>query len=212
MLRVRGLEQTTPGFRAELVRMARRLGLNPDAIAGVMALESGLSAQAVNSTTGATGLIQFMPETARRLGTSVEALRAMNATAQLKYVELFFRGVPKLRAGSRAGDYYLAVFMPAFVGLPDVVPIAVAGDPIYDQNKGLDGGKDGVLTVGEVRAKLEAELARAGALPDLIVDLDAPSDASTGAASSGVDVVAVAAALGLLAWWFRKSAKRRVRR
>lgn len=203
MLRVRGIESTTPGFRAELVRMARRLGLNPDAIAGVMALESGINAQAVNPQSGATGLIQFMPTTARKLGTTVEELRAMNATAQLKYVELFLRGVPKLRAGSRAGDYYLAVFMPAFVGLPDVVPIAVAGDPIYDQNKGLDGGKDGVLTVGDVRARLEAELARASALPDLIVDLDAPSDASAPAPASddGVFLLGGAAAVAVYFIW-----------
>lgn len=190
--------------------MAARLGLAADAIAGVMGLESGFRADIVNPSGGATGILQFMPSTARKLGTTVEELRKMNATAQLKYVELFFRGVPRLRAGSRAGDYYVATFMPAFLGVPDVVPIAVKGDPIYDQNAGLDRNKDGVLTVGDVRGKLEAELARAGALPQLVVDPNVPSDANTGGgiAEGGGGLLVLAGAAGAAWWWFTRKGKR----
>ncbi len=202
MLRVRGIETTTLGFRAELLRVAGRLGLSADALAGVMGLESGFRADIVNPSGGATGILQFIPSTARRLGTTVEALRKMNATAQLKYVEAFFRGTPRLTQGSRAGDYYIATFMPAFIGLPDVVPIAVKGDPIYDQNAGLDVTKDGVLTVGDVRARLENELARAAKLPPLVVDPNVPSDAS--AASSGGDLFLLYVVVaGAAYWWLR---------
>ena len=205
LLRVRGIERTTPGFRAEFLRMAKRLGLAPDPIAAVMALESGFDAQAVNPDGGATGLIQFMPPTAKRLGTTTEALRRMNATAQLRYVELFFRGVPALRAGSRAGDYYLATFMPAFINLPDAVPIAFKGDNIYKSNSGLDGNKDGILTVGDVRSKLENELARAARLPPLQVDENVPSDASDdGTPGDDLSTLFVIAAAGVGAWWWLK--------
>jgi len=170
LLRVRGIERTTPGFRAELIRMANRLGLRPDAIAGVMALESGFNPQAVNPNGGATGILQFMPNTAKALGTTTAELLTMNATEQLKFVELYFRRTPKLTPGSRIGDYYLAVFMPAFIGMPDVVPIAAKGSKVYDQNAVLDRDKDGVLTVGDVRAVLESEIARASGVPPLEVD------------------------------------------
>ena len=170
LLRVRGIEKTTPGFRAELLRMANRMGLSADAIAGVIALESGFNAQAVNPNGGATGLIQFMPNTAKKLGTTTDELLHMNATEQLKWVELYLRGVPKLRPGSRVGDYYLAVFMPGFMGLPDLTPIAFEGDQIYRVNKVLDRDKDGVITVGDVRSVLESEIARAQGVPPLEVD------------------------------------------
>lgn len=210
MLRVRGIERTTPGFRAELLRMAKRLGLAADPIAAVMALESGFDAQIVNPDGGATGLIQFMPATARRLGTTTEALRAMNATAQLRYVEQFFRSVPALRPGSRAGDYYMATFMPAFINLPDAAPVAFKGDRIYTSNAGLDGNKDGVLTVGDVRSKLENELARAARLPPLVVDENTPSDANTAVAGDDLSGLVVAG-LGWLAWWWWKHKGKRAK-
>lgn len=190
--------------------MARRLALNPDAIAAVMALESGVNAQAFNPDGGATGLIQFMPATAKRLGTTTEALRAMNATAQLKYVELFFRGAPGLRSGSRSGDYYIATFMPAFLGMPDGTPMAFRGTPNYDSNKGLDTSKDGVITVGEVRARLENELARASTVAPIVVDETAPSDASGAATTDGDGGLVVLVGLAGIGYylWSRERKRR----
>jgi len=196
LLHVQGLETTTQGFRAELLRVAQRLGLNPDAIAGVIALESRFDPQANNHQPGdppgfnpkrATGLIQFMPTTAARMGTTTTAIFGMNATQQLALVEQYFRGVPRLTPGSRVGDYYLAGFMPAFIGAPDEVPIAFKGTPAYDQNAGLDRNKDGILTAGDVRARLENEIARAQGVPPLEVDPLAPAmpDPPSPATASG---------------------------
>jgi hypothetical protein len=212
LLAVRGIEKTSPGFRAELVRMARRLGLNADAIAGVMALESGFDPAATNPRGGATGLIQFMPGTATNLGTTTDALRRMSATEQLKFVERYFQGRPQLKAGSRAGDYYVTTFMPGFVGMPDLVPIAFRGDGIYDVNKVLDRNADGILTVGDVRSVLESELARASKAPRIPVDENAPSDAATQASvlptggDSGSVLFWLAAAAG--GWWLWKGQRK----
>jgi len=207
---VRGIEKTTPGFRAALVRMARKLGLSADAIAAVMALESGFNPQAVNPNGGATGLIQFMPATAVNLGTTAAALRGMTAIEQLLYVERYFQGNPRLKAGSRAGDYYMATFMPGFMGLPDATPIAFRGDKIYSVNKGLDQNADGIITVGDVRGVLESELARASSKPRIQVDENAAPEVQTaGVGDDGALVLVGGAALFLAgAWWFGGKGRR----
>ncbi len=116
ILNVRGLDKQSPRFREELVRMAHRLGLDPSAIAGVMSIESGFGPAAVNPHTRATGLIQFMPSTAKMLGTSVEELATMSALDQLVFVERYFSPLAS-RIKSEA-DHYIAVFMPAHIGEP----------------------------------------------------------------------------------------------
>lgn len=155
-------------FRRGLHAMAARLGLDPRPIAGVMYLESGLSAQAVNPYSKATGLIQFMPSTARHLGTTVEALRLMTRAQQLPYVEQYFRNV--LNAGKRfktTGDYYMAVFNPGHVGKsPDFV-LYSQGEKGYEQNKGLDKDKNGHIEVRDVTRSIDGLLAANPALPSL---------------------------------------------
>src|SRR3546814_19970917 len=70
----------TPEFINEVEAMAARLGTKPEYLMAVMSFETGGSfspAQANNAGSGATGLIQFMPNTAAGLGTSNAALGAM---------------------------------------------------------------------------------------------------------------------------------------
>lgn len=203
----RGLSRTTAGFRAELLRAASRMGLDPEPLAAVMALESGFNAQAVNPDGGATGLIQFMPSTARALGTTTDELFRLSATAQLPFVEKFYAKVG-LRGGAAPGDYYVATFMPSFIGHAGDEVIASAGQRVYESNKGLDRNADGFLTVNDVRSVLEGELSRARAASPLLIDPSVPSDAS-GAASSTFPLVALAAGVVFLNWkevrkWMQK--------
>ncbi len=153
MLDIAGLRaNTSSGFRSALAEMALGLGLDPSFIAACMAIETGrtYSPSIRNPFTGATGLIQFMPATARAMGTTVEALANMSATAQLEYVKQFFRPhVGRIRSDV-PGDYYLAVFYPAYVGRDPSTVIFSAGDTGYAQNIGLDRNGDGVITVGDV--------------------------------------------------------------
>ena len=61
---------------------------------------------------GATGLIQFMPDTAKGLGTSTtEALSQMTRSEQLKYVDKYFEGT--LNKGASLSDVYMSVLLPA---------------------------------------------------------------------------------------------------
>jgi soluble lytic murein transglycosylase-like protein len=73
-------------FIAKVITISQRLGIEPEWLMQVFVNESGINHQAVNSVSGATGLIQFMPNTATALGTSVAALKAMTNVQQLDWV------------------------------------------------------------------------------------------------------------------------------
>ncbi len=132
--------------------LATAHGWDVNAIAAVIKIESGGKPDAVNKTSGATGLIQFMPQTAKDLGTTVEALRTMSALGQLDFVERYYERALGGVVPTDPGDYYVAVFMPAYLGRADSDVIATKGEKVYDQNAGLDANNDGELTVGDVRA------------------------------------------------------------
>jgi hypothetical protein len=154
LLKVRGIEKTSPSFRAKLVTVAEELGINPDWLATVMAFESmgTFSASVQNPFTKATGLIQFMPATAKRLGTTIDALKAMTSEAQLDYVKAYFE--PMKGRLKSLEDTYLMVFFPKFIGQPSSTVVFKAGDIGYKQNAGFDPRKTGVITVGAITSTI----------------------------------------------------------
>lgn len=143
-----------PDFTKKLDKVAAGLGVKSSDLLAVMKQESGVKASAVNRTSGATGLIQFMPATARRLGTTTEELAKMDPVQQLDYVYKYFKmtGV----GNGTLGDLYMAVFMPKYVGYPDNFILGGSGLPgfagkVYAQNAGLDRNRDGTITVADVK-------------------------------------------------------------
>jgi len=155
---VKGIDKTSNLFRLLLLQMAERLGTDADWHAAVMASESGFSPSITNSI-GATGLIQFMPATARKLGTTTDALRVMTAEEQLEWVERYYQ--PFAGRMHSVEDVYMATFMPVHVGKsPDNV-ISTEGHPVYDQNRVFDRNKDGSITNREVGATARGFLDRA---------------------------------------------------
>jgi hypothetical protein len=103
-----------------IVRLAEIHGFDPAYLANVINFESRFNPAAFNKKSNAVGLIQFIPKTAARFGTTTEALRRMTAGAQFTYVEQYlrpFKGKLKTQA-----DVYMAVFYPAYVGLPANTP------------------------------------------------------------------------------------------
>jgi len=141
-------------FMAEVNRVSNRFGINSNDLLALMRSESSLNPQAVNSTTGATGLIQFMPKTARSLGTTVEELRNMSAAQQMRFVERYFESV-NLPRGASAGTLYAYVFLP---GRAQRQILARAGENFYEANRGLDMNKDGMITIED----LDMRMARYG--------------------------------------------------
>jgi len=182
-----GLETTSPAFRSELVSMANRIGLNPDALAVVISFETAGTfdpAQKNYAGSGATGLIQFMPSTAKVLGTTTAELATMSAEEQLSYVEAYYKKTGKLQQIGSPLDHYLAVFSPKYVGHPPATPMYSKGSKAYEQNAGLDADGDGVITVGDVGTKFMGLYKSSEANPRIAVydgsDATTPMVASVG--------------------------------
>lgn len=101
------------GLAQGIVELADELHTDPQWLAELMAFETGgtFSPSVQHPVTKATGLIQFMPSTAKALGTTVENLAAMNTLEQLGFVERYFRQFnPPFDSRQRL---FMAVFYPA---------------------------------------------------------------------------------------------------
>lgn len=141
------------GFYNKVTAISKRIGCDPNALMGVMNAESGLKASQGNKAgSGATGLIQFMPKTARNLGTSTTALRNMSAEQQLTYVEKYLQSNKKM-AGFKQGDkidtgtLYALVFLPGYAKRE---VLATKGSKYYNANTGLDRNHDGKITKADL--------------------------------------------------------------
>lgn len=144
-------ELQSPDFNTKLEKISNALGVKSSDLRAIMRQESGSKgAQAYNKTSRATGLIQFMPKTAKSLGTSVEELYKMTAVEQLDYVYKYFKSV-NVQPGTDLGGLYMAVFYPKYMHKPDNHVISVRGNKVYDQNRGLDRNHDGTITVADVK-------------------------------------------------------------
>lgn len=150
-------------FRQRVFEIADWLGADPSDLMACMAFESGETfspAVRNGAGSGAVGLIQFMPSTARTLGTSADALARMTAAEQLWYVQQYFK--PWRGRLRTLADLYMAILWPAAVGKAESAWLwSKSGRPTtYRQNAGLDLNKDGVITKAEAAAKVHAKLLR----------------------------------------------------
>ena len=151
-------------FQQEVSAVAGRLGISEADLMAVMSFETGgtFNPGIRNSAgSGATGLIQFMPSTAKGLGTTTQALAQMPRAEQMQYVEKYLSN--KNLKGKGLSDIYMGVLFPAAVGQPDDFVLFGngattrgygAGSAAYRQNKGLDSNGDGSVTKAEASAKV----------------------------------------------------------
>ena len=144
--------RSQPRFWIELRAVAERLQTQPAWLLNVMASESLFNPAARNPLPGqtASGLLQFIEATARRIGTTTEAIRRMNPVEQLRLVERYlmpFRG----RLNSLA-DVYLAVFRGVVIEGGETVVVVDSNKErrIYALNKSLDLNGDGRIVKGEL--------------------------------------------------------------
>lgn len=190
---LRGIERLGPADLKALAATAQWLGVPVDWLAAPISFESGFNPAAVNAASGATGLIQFMPSTARNLGTTTQALKGMTFTQQLEYVKAYFAG--KRGQLHSLEDVYLAIFYPAEIGKSPTDVIASAGNPVYDQNAVFDTTGKGYITREDVTATIVRTLQQAVALGTRIP--------IPGAVTAGISGAALLAG-GALLWFLRK--------
>jgi len=162
--------KVSPEFRDRVFVLCARMRMNPDFLMACMAWESGetFSPSIVNRAgSGATGLIQFMPTTARNLGTSTAQLAQMTAVQQLDFVESYFR--PYRGRLMSLSDHYMAILWPNAIGKPEShILWSRDRNPVtFRQNSGIDVNRDGVITKAEAAGKVNAKLIR-GMSPALV--------------------------------------------
>jgi hypothetical protein len=154
-------------FKDRVLWIADALDCSPDDLMACMHWESGgtFRADIKNAAgSGATGLIQFMPSTARGMGTTTAALAKLSPEDQLRWVYEYFK--PYAGRLRNLGDLYMAILWPKGVGKPDhYVLFDRAKTPTtFRQNAGLDVNKDGLVTRAECLVKVNERLAK-GLLP-----------------------------------------------
>ena len=116
--RIKGSDRSS--FIGKVKQVSYMLGYDPQWLMFVMNNESGFNASAINPRSGATGLIQFMPETALWLGTSISELRSMTRNQQLDWVMKYYQKWKKSGKTARnSTDLALITFYPYAVNQPD---------------------------------------------------------------------------------------------
>lgn len=143
--------KVSDAFKRKVIVISQGLGVSPDFLMACMAFETGetFSTAVKNAAgSGAVGLIQFMPSTAKMLGTSTEALERMTAESQLDYVEKYFK--PRRGKLNTLIDVYMAILYPAAIGKPSDYALFERGSITYKQNAGFDKDKDGKISLAEI--------------------------------------------------------------
>lgn len=144
-------------FRSKLLEVSNELSIDPNYIMACIALETGKTFRTdiKNPGSSATGLIQFMDDTAKDLGTSTRQLRAMDHVEQMEYVKKYFKmqannvGVPTEQWTLE--DVYYLIFRPKTIllGPNDIVYQRSDGD-YYSKNLYHDRNSDGKITKNEI--------------------------------------------------------------
>jgi hypothetical protein len=144
-------------FKRRVIEISADLGIDPNYLMAAMAFESmrTFSASVQNASTKATGLIQFMPATAKGLGTSIEALKRMTPLTQLDYVQRYF--APYKGRLKDLSDLYMAILWPKAVGKPASYVLFAKGSREYSQNH-LDANNDGTVTKIEAANRVQQHL------------------------------------------------------
>jgi hypothetical protein len=149
------IKENKEEFLKKVQEVAAFLGIDPNWLMFVMWFETGHTLNShIQNSIHATGLIQFMPATAKGLGTTVEELKAMSNVRQLDFVQMHlspFKG--KFRDFV---DLYCAIFWPASVGKDD--SYRITSDMVAVQNPIFDLNKDKDIEKAEIRAALQKQI------------------------------------------------------
>lgn len=160
------INKISQAFADKVKAVAGWLSTEANWLMFIMGFETGWtwSPTAVNPSSGATGLIQFLPATAAWLGTSVQALMLMTAEEQMDYVQKYLSAM-KYTYGrfSSYHDLYFAVFYPYAIGQKESYVIGsekgeARVQAIALQNKGFDLNNDDAVTKAEVMQWLDKKV------------------------------------------------------
>ena len=147
-------------FEEKVRHVSEALRIPPEWLMAVMFSESRLQSSVKNfKGSGATGLIQFMPFTARELGTTTSDLQKMTPVRQLDWVHKYIDKVRQQRCGKGTfkslTHLYMSVLWPRGVNKPMTYVLYRKPSKSYKQNSGLDVNKDGKVTVWDIDQRMK---------------------------------------------------------
>ena len=146
-----------PAFEEKVKVVSTKLRIPPEWLMAVMYSESKFNAGAVNFRgSGAVGLIQWMPLTAKELDVTVQQLVNLDHIDQLDYVFAYLNTVR-----DRYGDFhsltdlYLAILYPKAISEDYCFTLYANPSKAFKQNVGLDENKDGRVTVSDIDKRMQ---------------------------------------------------------
>jgi len=152
MLYIEKVKENKTAFSDKVNQIATKLGVNADWLMLVMNAESRLNHR-IQNPVGATGLIQFMPDTAYARGTTPQRLKDMSNVEQLDYVYKYYK--PYTGKMKSYFDLYLVTFFPLGIGKPSdwvMQTKTLKASTIARQNPAINKWvKDDKITIGEFK-------------------------------------------------------------
>ena len=143
-------------FGQKVRQVAEQLGVPPEWLMAVMYAESGFDAGVYNHKgSGAVGLIQFMPTTARELNISSEQLSRMGHVEQMDYVFRYLQRVKEQHGPYKSlVDLYLGILYPKALNQDPCYTLFSKPSRAYSQNSGLDENRDGRISVSDIDRRM----------------------------------------------------------
>jgi len=115
---------------SSLADISNKYGFASEWLVNLINFETGKTFNpAIKNSIGAVGLIQFLPSTAKGLGTTTDALSRMTFKQQLVYVDKYIYSIlknhltpeGKVPDNFTQGDLFMTIFYPVAVGKPNFV-------------------------------------------------------------------------------------------
>ncbi len=150
-------------FESKVRSVSRNLQIPPEWLMAVMHSESRFDAAVANiKGSGATGLIQFMPATAKDFNVTTKKLRNMNHIEQLDYVYRYLNSKrTKYGAFESLTDLYVSILYPKALQGDFCFTLYAKPSKAYEMNAGLDEDKDGRVTVSDIDRRMKRKYPKA---------------------------------------------------
>lgn len=146
----------TYAFEQKVREVSRRLDIPAEWLMAVMYSESKFDASAENRKgSGAVGLIQWMPETAKDFGQSTQNIKKLSHIEQLDIAYNYLNRVrQKYGEFKSLGHLYLGILYPKAMSGDFCYTLYAKPSTAYQQNAGLDEDQDGRVTVRDIDKRM----------------------------------------------------------
>lgn len=145
-------------FAKKIRQISQKLNIAPEWLMAVIYAESKFDASIQNlKGSKAVGLIQFTPETARKLNTTTAQLKNLNPVEQLDYVYDYLK-LTQAENNLKYNDLttlYMALLRPEYAGEEYCYTLFAQPTETYKQNAILDENKDGRVTLQDIDNRLK---------------------------------------------------------